>query len=176
MNLDSINARFWDELKRKIGNIGLPQLRMIQTGGLRIEHAPVSDEDFWYSDKSGSGKYRLIIGDTKHPFHNHSVISTWELWQMKNCCGICVSTAVQVAEPYRKIGIGELLNKVRIHTAKLDGYGLLLCTDVLSNEPQQKILKANGWDCVKEFKNPRTGNDIGIHTVDLSKVDCEYVD
>ena len=172
--LDKINEIYWDQLKELIYKLGSDKAYRIRNGGLRIEHLPHGD-DCWWSDKSGSGKYRLVIGrtntNTRYGFDAFNIVSSWELWQMKNCCGICVSTAVEVNKIYRKSGLGALLNKIRLHIAKLDGYGLMLCTDVLSNEPQQKILTANGWDCVKQFKNPRTGNDIGIHTVDLTKME-----
>lgn len=168
MSLYEINKQYFSQLMKIVCDTHEMYASKAQTHGLRIEFTNHDLNNAWHSDKAGSGMYRLVIGDTTTA--NHTVVSTWELWQMKNCCGICVSTAVQVKEEFRKKGLGTLLNKIRQHIAKLDGYGLLLCTDVLSNKPQQKVLAANGWTCVQEFKNPRTNNKIGIHTVDLSKI------
>ena len=42
-----------------------------------------------------------------------------------------------------------------------------MCTDIVTNEPQQKILKKNGWNQICQFKNAKTGNDVAMHYVVL---------
>lgn len=98
---------------------------IIRNGGMRVEVQPVYENDLWHTDKGGDGKYRFVIGKKDVGLGQELVISTWELYQMKNCCGICVSTMVQVAEEFRGKGIGKILNELRLCIAKLDGYGLI---------------------------------------------------
>jgi len=139
----------------------------IQCRGLCIENEPVGDS-VWFSNKISDGKYRLVIRE--YGGVPCTVVATWEMYQMRNCRGICISTAATVTEKFRNIGLGKILNLLRIDLAKTARYNLLLCTDCLNNEPQQKILDANGWQCINEFKDPRTGNKLGIHTFDLTTV------
>lgn len=115
-----------------------------------------------YTDKVGGYNYH-IIGP------NYFKISSWELVQMIHCCGICVSTSAMIYDKYRGMGLGTLLNKLRIHLAAEAGYGCLMCTDIDSNIPQRKILAKNGWKDVHSFTNPRTGNVIHISLIDLKK-------
>jgi len=124
--------------------------------------------DEWYStaDKMGTGLYSLVI-TTPKTGKTKQEVARWELVQMKNCCGICVSTAAQVRPAYRNKGIGLVLNQIRIDLARSMGYSLVFCTDVVSNEPQQKILKANGWKRVHTFLNKGSGNVVGLHVIGL---------
>lgn len=112
-----------------------------------------------FSEKFVAGKYDLIRGKT--------IVSSFELVPMINCCGIIVSTRVVVTEDFRNRGLGTILNSLRIDIARNLGYGLLLCTDVVDNIPQQRILIANGWKSIEEFINPRTKNRVAIHTIKL---------
>lgn len=96
---------------------------------------------------------------------SHQLISWWKMVQMPGCCGILISTGVYVDKDYRNKGINKVLNQFRIQVAKKLGYGILLCTDVKSNIPQQKTLEANGWENLFEFKNPRTKNIVNIHAI-----------
>ena len=156
--IKEIEVKYWKAIRDIVATVpGMDSA--VKLEGLKIECQAISEGDEWYSDKADCGKYRLVAGTY--------TIATWELYQMKNCCGICVSTAATVREDFKKKGLGKLLNQVRIDYAKIMGYGLLLCTDVLKNKPQQKILDANGWEMVYSFKNPRTKNDVGIHVVPL---------
>lgn len=124
-----------------------------------IESQPIGVKDEWYTDKVDCGKYKLMV--------SKRIIASWELYQMKNCCGICVSTAAMVHHAYRKQGLGLILNQIRMDLARIMGYSLLLCTDVVKNTPQQKILSANKWKLIHRFVNQRTKNEIGIHVIGL---------
>lgn len=95
------------------------------------------------------------------------MIAGFELHPMINCCGICVSTRAFVKEGYRGKGLGEALNSIRIDISRTLGYGLLLCTDVESNEAQRKILKKNGCTDIYKFVNPRTKNTVILTVINL---------
>jgi GNAT superfamily N-acetyltransferase len=124
--------------------------------------------DAWLpiAEKMDTGLYRLGIMDGKTG-HIKNEVASWELVQMKNCCGICVSTAAQVMPAFRKQGIGLVLNQIRIDLARAMGYSLLFCTDVIKNEAQQKILTANGWRRIHTFLNRGSGNVVGLHVIGL---------
>lgn len=121
-----------------------------------------------YNDKLELGKWELRIPVTDRTTRtDYTIIASFELHPMINCCGICVSTRAVVAPTYRGKGLGTLLNQFRVDVARELGYGLLLCTDIVGNEPQRKILKANGWADKDEFINPRTKNRVAISTIHL---------
>ncbi len=119
----------------------------------------LTEYDCSFSEKFETGKYELKM--------NNIVISSFELVPMINCCGILVSTRVLVDKDYRNLGLGTILNSLRIDIARNLGYGVLLCTDVISNTYQQKVLSRNGWKLTHEFINPRTKNRIGVHIINL---------
>lgn len=94
-------------------------------------------------------------------------LARFDLVQQPNCCGILVSTMVWVREDLRNRGLGKVLNSLRIDIARRLGYSVLLCTDRVNNEPQRKILKANGWQDIFTFHNKRSGNEVAISVVKL---------
>ncbi len=94
-------------------------------------------------------------------------VATFHLQQLQGCCGVCVSYHSSVNSKFRNKGLGTLLNKMRQQIAWDNGYTVLLCTDVESNQAQQKILTTNGWEKLMTFTNRRTRNKVCIHTIQL---------
>ena len=94
-------------------------------------------------------------------------IASFSIIMMPGCCGLAISTGAQVWISYRRRGIGTMMNNIRIDLAQKLKFGALICTDVLSNSVQQRILRKNGWAKIFEFRSPRTGNDIGIDIIHL---------
>ncbi len=93
----------------------------------------------------------------------NAVLATWRMCQLPGCCGVVVSYHAHVLPPFARKGLGKLLNKLRIKLAWEAGYTAMVCTDKRNNEPQQKILAANNWKLVHEFRNRRTTYMVGIH-------------
>lgn len=127
-----------------------------------------------YTEKLPVGKWRLWVPNEFGPApgqvnvpRGQLEIARFELYPMINCCGICVSTQAWVSDQFRGKGLGTLLNSFRIDVARHNGYGVLLCTDVVTNEPQRKVLKANGWKDIHQFVNPRTSNRVAISVINL---------
>lgn len=89
------------------------------------------------------------------------------LLQLPGCCGVALSTGAIVFGPHRNKGLGTILNELRKDISREAGYTVLMCTDVMHNEPQRKILQKNGWKDVFEFVNRRTGNQVAISVVEL---------
>lgn len=94
-------------------------------------------------------------------------ISAFKLVQMPGCCGICISTGVSIHPSYRGRGLNTLLNNMRIELARLGGYTLLMCTDLVNNIPERKTLDKNYWRDIYLFKNLRTSNELAISIRDL---------
>lgn len=94
-------------------------------------------------------------------------VAEFSFVSMPGCCGIVVSTASLVAENHRNRGLGTLLNEMRRELAYQYRYGLMICTDLASNTPQQKVLERNGWSTACTFQNPRTLNTVNLHYVHL---------
>lgn len=119
--------------------------------------------DGWHdiNDKMAYGDWRLDRTDKER------TLACWTLVQLTGCCGVCVSTAAWVDPSYRKKGLGGILNSLRIDLAKTFNYSLLFCTDITSNKPQSKILKANDWTELYKFVNKNTGNTVALHVINL---------
>ena len=123
-----------------------------------------------FADVTGGGDAKNneirynVLG--KNPDKN-GITASFSLAQLPGCCGVCVSYHASVAINIRRKGLGTLLCSIRKDIARALGYGCMLCTDVVKNEPQQRILVKNGWKEVHTFRNPRTWNDVNIHVVNL---------
>ena len=99
---------------------------------------------------------------------NRPTIATFCLCQLPGCCGVCVSYHTQVYAPYQHRGFGKLLMKLKEQLAYDNGYAIMLATDKIRNTYQQKIFTASNWDRVAEFKNRRSGNEVGVHVRKLA--------
>lgn len=114
--------------------------------------------------RMGEGTYQLNNGEGEY-------IALFSIEQLRGCCGVCVSTGAHVSMPYRRLGLGTLLNEMRLGMAKRLGYGVMLCTDVITNGPERKLLAKNGWKDVHKFRNPRTGRQVAISVRSLADID-----
>ena len=84
-----------------------------------------------FSEKLPLGNYELImpsgvIGEVD------TIIASFKLVPMVNCCGICVSTQAFINPQWRHKGLGTFMNSIRLDIARYNGYSLLLCTDIES--------------------------------------------
>ena len=107
------------------------------------------------------GTYRL------YGFGN--LIASFQLTQLPGCCAYVVSTGSYISVPYRKRGLGTILNNFRIDIAKHLGYTAIICTDLDNNVPQRKILEKNGWKDVHSLTNKRTDNFLHLTIKDLNE-------
>lgn len=99
---------------------------------------------------------------------NRPVIATFCLCQLPGCCGVCVSYHTQVYDPYRHRGVAKLLMKLKEQMAHDNGYTIMLATDKTRNTYQQKVFAASNWDKSAEFKNRRSGNEVGVYVRKLA--------
>lgn len=105
------------------------------------------------------GSYRVTV--------DNKIISTWKLYQLPHCCAYMISCNVYIDSEYRNLGLGTILNLLRIDIGKLLGYSALLCTDIGKNICQRKILKKNNWKDIHSVKNKRTNNLVFLSVIDL---------
>lgn len=89
------------------------------------------------------------------------------LVELPGCCGVVVSTGAWVHREYNNRGIGTAMNEMRQERARELGYTVMICTDVVTNVPQQRILDRNGWQKLFQFNNRRTRHDVAMHMVEL---------
>ena len=112
------------------------------------------------SEKAEQGRFELKS--------EKKTIAYFDLVTLPGCCGVIVSMHSHVTYQHRQKGIGALLNTYRILQAKEWGYGAIICTDISTNHFQNRILEKNKWLNIAQFNNPRTGNDVNIHFIDLN--------
>lgn len=129
---------------------------------VKVKKLCYSDSDIGEGLAPNSGVFRVVYGVR--------LIAQFELRRLPGCCGVCVSCHSSVEKKSRGKGLGTLLNKMRLLMAKQMGYGVLLCTDITTNEPQQKILTKNNWTHLMMFNNPRTKNNVMIHAFNLNEL------
>ncbi len=94
-------------------------------------------------------------------------ISSFKLYEMPHCCAFMISCNVEISPNFRNLGIGTILNLLRIEIGKHLGYTAILCTDIEQNKYQRKILKKNGWKDIYELVNKRTRNKVFLSLIEL---------
>lgn len=119
-------------------------------------------------ERANSGEFRLIHKSPEEP--SYTTISNFDLKRLPGCCGVCVSCHASIVQKFRGNGLGTLLNKMRLVMARQMGYGMLICTDISTNKPQCRILEKNNWKHLITFNNPRTSNDVLIHSFNLNEL------
>src|SRR5687768_9885709 len=65
-------------------------------------------------------------------------LAGWRLVGLPGCCGVVVSTEAWVTTKHQRKGLNTLLNKVREEIAKANRYGMIICTTISNNIPENK--------------------------------------
>jgi GNAT superfamily N-acetyltransferase len=120
---------------------------------LKMYHAPLHNRD---GDIVG-GYFTIQNQD------DNSLISTFILEPMKGCNGICISRKVVVYDRYRGKGYGTIFCKMRELLARQFNFSMIMCTMVVDNIAQQKILEKNQWEKLNEFLNLKTQNRVSLY-------------
>lgn len=94
---------------------------------------------------------------------NNELISKFKLQQLNGCNGVCISKHVMITENYRGKGLGTHFLNLRESIALDFGYSAMMCSVVLGNHAQQKIMAKNDWNVIAEFDNKRTSNRVRIY-------------
>jgi len=91
------------------------------------------------------------------------IVSKFTLEKFSGCNGIVISRKVVVTEKYRGKGYGSIFCKLRELISKELGYSAIMCTVVLGNNAQERIMAKNEWLKLTEFLNLKTNNTISIY-------------
>ena len=93
--------------------------------------------------------------------YNHKGVIS-EIDSLPGCSQICVFHSVFIPEQFRGMGFGKEAHYARLEEARLLGYQIALCTIVVGNVAQEKILLHFGWKAVKQFQSYKTKNDVQV--------------
>jgi hypothetical protein len=137
----------------------------VEPSRIKVRIAPTYASGYQTAHKSQQGRFNVTL--------DNNIVSVFDLHPLPGCCGVVVSTGSYINTEYRGVGLGSLLNKMRLDIAQKWGYGMILCTDVKHNERQMRVLRRNRWRKAIEFHNPRTNNNINLHTHTLNQTATE---
>ena len=85
------------------------------------------------------------------------------LIEQVNCCGVLVSTKTFVAQKHQNQKIAQAMMPLKEAIAKQFGYSALAATVNMTGNPAEvHILRKCGWELKYEFRNARTGNQVGF--------------
>jgi GNAT superfamily N-acetyltransferase len=115
--------------------------------------------DSYYDSKDNinGGKFRI------YTLPNFELVTIFTLEQMKGCNGIVISRSVEITPDFRGKGYGSAFCTMRENIAKDFGYSLIVCTIVVGNIPQEKIMAKNGWQKMVQFMNQKTSNNVSLY-------------
>lgn len=92
--------------------------------------------------------------------HLGTLVGSYELTPMPGCSAVGVSHGLFIDPEWRRKGIGSDAMLERFTKAKELGFQCLICTTKVESVAQYKILTKTGWKLVRQFTNPKTGNEV----------------
>ncbi len=97
-------------------------------------------------------------------------VAGFTLVEQVNCCGALVSTKTYVHRDWKGKGIAQFMQPIKLEIAKMFGYSSLAATVNMTGNPAEvHILEKCGWVKGFEFKNSRTGNQVGFFFKEVKK-------
>ncbi len=94
-------------------------------------------------------------------------VAVFSLLPLPGCCGVVVSHHTETVARLRNKGLGDAFLRVRIRAARALNYGAMLATVLKTNRAEQALLGRNGWVLTGELRNPKTGNLVEVHFLNL---------
>lgn len=104
---------------------------------------------------------------TKEDFAMTSSFASVYVSEMPGCCGILIHHGMEVLSRYRGRGIGTILHRFLCDMAIAHNYTVLMCTDISTNAPQDRLLRKCGWNVVLGFTNIKSGNQVKVYANNL---------
>ncbi len=98
--------------------------------------------------------------------YNHDGVVS-EISTLPGCSQVCVFHSVFVKPEERNKGLGIYAHGKRLDEARELGYQLAICTVVVGNIAQEKILLHYGWRASNEYDSNKTGNIVQLWTKQL---------
>ena len=115
--------------------------------------------DSYYDSKGNINGGRFSL----YSLPNFELVTIFTLEQMKGCNGIVISRRVEITPDFRGKGYGSAFCTMRENIARHFGFSLIVCTIVVGNIPQEKIMAKNGWQKMVDFTNKKTSNNVSLY-------------
>lgn len=87
-------------------------------------------------------------------------LTTFNLSAMVGCNGVAISNGVVIYSQFRGKGLAARFIELREIIATAMGFGVMMCTVVVGNKPQERAMIKRGWRIISVFQNPRTKNEV----------------
>lgn len=120
----------------------------------------------FYKDTMQGLQIRVMY---RPPSKDSWLVTRFNLVPFPGCCAFMISTGVYVTSPFQRKGVNTLTNKLRQAIAKHYDYTTLICTDVITNEPERRTLAKEGWHDIYQVRNKRTGNQVAVSIKELGE-------
>lgn len=98
--------------------------------------------------------------------YNHEGVVS-EISTLPGCSQVCVFHSVFIPVQHREKRLGTYAHGERLKEARKLGYQLAVCTIVVGNLAQEKILLHYGWKASNEYNSNKTGNIVQLWTKQL---------
>jgi RimJ/RimL family protein N-acetyltransferase len=102
-------------------------------------------------------------------------VGHFELTAMPGCPKVAISHGLNIAVSCRGLGYGRAAMEDRIRQARELGFQLLMCTVVVGNSAQEKIMARYQFRPVSTFDNATTGNKVVLYYKNITDpYDCGF--
>lgn len=149
MSIYKINKDAWDTYQEKASRILVDRFPDLESKEAFITYTQDEDSTYVvvriYYTKSNGGQGAIADGCVD---------------QLPGCCGVGIVSDIHVWSHFRGAGFGHLMTRLLVDACKGMGYTGILCTDVLTNAPQQRIFEKEDFQRVFSFTNRKTGNPV----------------
>lgn len=151
-NLDiSEKIKYLEEILRKTVNTGILKKNDLNWKGDNYTYPSILCTNFIYK----------VLMENKILGKNDFICS-FRLMEFPGCCGIALFYNFIINQRYRNLGIGELIVTLIELYSQYQGYTVIVCTDVVTNNPMKKILENQSWKSAFNFINIKTENNVEL--------------
>ena len=157
----------WETIDTFLGNLAallglkMDQLKLdVANDWLQDRTATIDQTNIWRCIPSSSKSVRYTVLVQLPEEKHRRMITAFVLTPMPGCCAFVVSHSAYVSTYYRNKGVQTEANLFRQACAKAGGFPFMLCTDVDTNTPQQRVLVKNGWQHLTSVFNTRTNRNV----------------
>jgi hypothetical protein len=110
---------------------------------------------------------------SRYVYDRHA--ASFNMSPFNGCCGMCIAFHMTVYNPFRRKGLGTLLETLRIDIATLAGYSKIIATTIDSMEHEHRILNKLGWKkSPADYTNVRTGHRVNPWFYDTDQEMATY--
>lgn len=156
-NVDDFNRKRIERVYKKYRE----RIEAVVGGVAFLDQATANANGTIFYLMRGDGSYRNA---GRRPGNmNDLQIAYWKLVQLPGCCGVAVSTGLNIKRDFRGRGLNNILILLREELAKDQGYGAIIATTISDKRgarPENSTLRKANFLELSTFQNPRTGNEL----------------